>query len=281
MYQAMITDDQTNFLFLADCLPKRFPEFYRRLEQTLREQSIPFSLLPHTKDVWAVDYMPLQVTKDRFVQFIYNPDYLQSKMERNTISDTTAICAYLGLATTKSNIVLDGGNVVRAANKAIVCEKVFKENPAYSTAGLEQALKEWLWVEELIFVPRQPGDFTGHADGMVRFVDKHTVLLNDYAGESKRFQRAFHQALDRAGLTCVELPYNPYGNKTYWDATGCYINYLHMQQAVVVPQFGLTQDAAALQQLTSLFPAPVVALDCREVARQGGVLNCISWNVLV
>lgn len=56
----MITDRQTNFLYLADSLPKKYPNFYERFEKVLIKSNIKFNLLPNTKDVWAVDYMPIQ-----------------------------------------------------------------------------------------------------------------------------------------------------------------------------------------------------------------------------
>src|SRR5690606_25062418 len=76
---AMITDNQTNFLYLADILPKNYPDFYKRFEKVLTDNNIEFSLLPQTKDVWAVDYMPIQTELNKFVRFVYNPSYLQTK----------------------------------------------------------------------------------------------------------------------------------------------------------------------------------------------------------
>ena len=73
----MIPDNQTNFLYLADCLPK-YPNFYERFEKLLKDCNIPFDLLPNTKDVWAVDYMPVQVRNDRFVQFGVRPGLFET-----------------------------------------------------------------------------------------------------------------------------------------------------------------------------------------------------------
>jgi len=47
----MITDSQTNFLYLADTLPKNYPDFYNRFEKVLTDCNINFALLPKTKDV--------------------------------------------------------------------------------------------------------------------------------------------------------------------------------------------------------------------------------------
>lgn len=75
----MITDSQTNFLYLADTLAIKYPDFYKRFENVLKDCNIPFDFLPQTKDVWAVDFMPIQTDLNKFVQFVYNPAYLQAK----------------------------------------------------------------------------------------------------------------------------------------------------------------------------------------------------------
>ena len=88
----MIPDNKTNFLYLAGTLPKNYPDFYAKFEEVLIQQNISFSLLSQTKDIWAVDYMPIQIDKNKFVQFIYNPAYLQSKQYLKTISNVDNIC---------------------------------------------------------------------------------------------------------------------------------------------------------------------------------------------
>lgn len=133
----MIADNETNFLWLADSLPKKFPDFYKRFEKLLHENKVEFNLLPNTKDIWAVDYMPVQINKNNFVQFIYYPDYLRSIKWQKTISDTCAICKSLNIKPTKSEIIIDGGNVILAHDKVIMCEKVFIENPTINNIAVE------------------------------------------------------------------------------------------------------------------------------------------------
>ena len=69
----MIPDNQTNFLYLADTLPMNYPNFYRKFEIVLNDCRIDFELLPKTKDVWAGDYMPVQVELNKFVGIVYRP----------------------------------------------------------------------------------------------------------------------------------------------------------------------------------------------------------------
>lgn len=276
----MVTDSETDFLYLADSLPTRYPEFYHRFEKTLASCGVDFALLPNTRDVWAVDYMPVQVEANRFVRFTYNPSYLQTKKLLKTVSDVDRICNEIAIGTCKSDIVLDGGNVVKSTRRIIMTDRVFVDNPAYERKRLITALHELLQVDKLYFVPEQPGDFTGHADGMVRFVDENTVLINDYRQEDQRFRRAFEIAIHNTGLDYIKIPYNVYGNRSHDQANGDYVNYLHMKNLVIVPAFGLAEDEVALRQLENVFTGQtVVPMDCNEIANDGGILNCITWNI--
>jgi len=277
----MIPDKQTNFLYLADTLPKNYSNFFRQFEKVLNDSNINFQLLPNTKDVWAVDYMPIQIDKDSFVQFIYNPDYLRDTIKwSKTISDVDIICKQINLLPKKSNIVLDGGNVTRTTDKVIMCDKIFTENRNIKEKNLIRELQELFQVDKLIFIPTHPIDFTGHADGMVRFYDSNTVLINDYSRETMEFQLKFRLALHNAGLNYIEIPYNPYDNKKNGHANGEYINFLQMQQAIIIPTFGIKEDDVVIKQFEQLFTGQRIAtVDGNDLAFDGGILNCITWNI--
>jgi agmatine deiminase len=276
----MIPDSQTNTLYLADCLPTKHPKFFADFEAVLKKCGLSFQLLPGTKDIWAVDYMPIQVTLDKFIQFVYNPDYLQGQKWRKTISDVDSICNSIKLKRIKSDIVIDGGNVTKSIDKVLMCDKVFMENPHYSRRQLSDKLRELFEVDKLYFVPQQQKDFTGHVDGMVRFLDNNTVLINDYSNDKPEFQRAFKIALDNADLDYIEIPYNPYGNKTLGQANGVYINFLQMQNTVIIPTFGIKEDEIAVRQFEQLFKGQnIPTIDSNELADNGGILNCVTWNI--
>ena len=277
----MIPDSETNFLFLADRLKaKKYSAFLARFEKVLMENDIPYEFLSNTKDIWAVDYMPVQISTDKFVQFEYNPDYLQSKTLHKTISDVDNICKSINVLPNKSKLIVDGGNVIRTTNKVIMCDKVFKENPNLSEKELIKQLRDTFEVEDLFFVPWDKSDFTGHADGMVRFVDNNTVLINAYLEESAEYQRCFRMALHNAGLDWIEIPYNPYENKSLSNAEGVYLNFLQMKQAVIIPTFKQKEDDEAVRILEQVFKnQTILTVDSNEIAIEGGILNCISWNI--
>lgn len=282
----MIIDSETNFLYLADSLKKKeYSSFCERLENKLKENNISYTFLEKTNDIWCRDYMPIQITENKFVQFTYNPDYLRTKKGLKSKSDVNSICESIKIKTIKSDIVLDGGNVIKILDKVIMCDKVFPENPLYTRKQLSNKLRELFEIDNLYFLPQQPSDFTGHADGMVRFLDNNTVIINDYSKENnpskenKYFQRAFKIALDNAKLDYKEIPYNLQGNKTYSQANGIYLNYLQMEKVVFVPTFGIKEDDIAVKQFEELFKGQTIAtIDSNEIANNGGILNCITWN---
>jgi agmatine deiminase len=275
----MIPDNKTNFLYLADTLPKNYSNFYQRFEKVLNDCNINFELLPQTKDVWAVDYMPIQIEQNIFVRFVYNPSYLNYKKYLKTISDVDTICEEIGIETIKSNIVLDGGNVTRTTDKVIMTDRIFKENPNIDRKQLIKQLKELFQVDLLFLVPEQPKDFTGHSDGMVRFIDEQTVIINDYKDEKEEFSRAFEIAIHNTGLEYIKIPYNPSTN--YNQANGDYINYLQMENTVIIPTFGIKEDDEIVKQFEHIFAGnKICTIESNEIANDGGILNCITWNIL-
>lgn len=278
----MILDSQTNFLYLADSLPKEYLAFHERLLAVINRQKIPYSLLPATKDVWAVDYMPIQVSAHKFIKFVYYPDYLKKYAKwRATISDTLLICKSLDVPIICSDIVLDGGNVVKGKDKIIICDKLFRENPNYSEKQLVTKLEALFEVDKIIFIPTDPIDDIGHADGIVRFIEDDTVLINTYSNGDNAFGRSVRLSLHNAGLHFIEIPYNPYQNKSNLQANGNYINYLEMSQAIILPTYGIKDDETCIRLFEQLFHGQVLAtVESNDIASEGGVLNCISWNIL-
>lgn len=276
----MITEIETNRLYLSECLAEDFPLFYSAFKKVLTESKINFDFIENTNDVWAVDYMPIQISKNEFVQFSYNPDYLIEYPD--LITDTDLVCkSFKELKITKSKLVVDGGNVIRGKDKVIMCDKVFHENEKLEEGKIIEQLEEFFQVSKIIFVPWDLDDFTGHADGMVRFIDDDTVLINKYLGDNPEFETSFRMSLRNAGIKWEELPYNPQPDPTCMSARGLYLNYLQMEQGIIMPTYNFKSDEKAFKVLENIFQGQkVFTVESSELAREGGVLNCITWNIL-
>jgi len=49
---------------------------------------------------------------------------------------------------------------------------------------------------------------------------------------------------------------------------------------LIVPVYGLPEDEQVVYVFEQLFKGQKIEiLDCNEIAKEGGVLNCISWTV--
>jgi len=277
----MIIDSETNLLYLSEVLKSR-EEFFNKLTSILIKNGVEYKLLPETEDIWAVDYMPIQTELTKFIQFKYEPDYLQNDKFILSQTNTKSVCKAISLTTTDSEIKLDGGNVIKGKNWIILTEKVFKENADFKKNELINELEN-LFKVKVIIIPREPYDFTGHADGVIRYYDNETVLVNSYRPTDKReFQKRMTKELKNQGLRTIEIPYNPYDNSDYDMADGLYINYLQMDNFILLPIFEKKDDERTYRQFEQLFSGQTIeTIDSREISVDGGVLNCITWNIKI
>jgi len=277
----MISDQETNKLYLSPLLERNYPKFFQNFKSALDHYGIEPEYLSYTKDVWCVDFMPVQVHESHFVQFKFDPTYLKGKKYRKTISDTSEICRAIGLSPKLTDIIADGGNVTRTKNKVIMTTRVIEENPQYSVRQLTDKITELLEIDQLIIVPAQPDDFTGHSDGMVRFLDENTLLLNDYSKEDNQdFFRSLQAALHNTGLDLIEIPGTILDNSKIDDATGDYSNYLQMDGIIFLPIFNRKEDDKVIKLFEGLFlRTTIVPIESTELSKDGGILNCISWNI--
>ena len=94
--------------------------------------------------------MPIQVTKNKYIEYRYDPDYLQSKKSRSIKTYPDIVCDCIGLNTIKSDMIIDGGNIIKSNNCAILTDKIVVENTEkYSTQALIEKLRELLEVDAI------------------------------------------------------------------------------------------------------------------------------------
>lgn len=273
----MIADWEATGVFLADTLKVRHPDLFALVQSTLDSHGVEVRVLHHVRDIWARDFCPIQVRPGHLVQFRYEPDYLAEYPELRSDRTVARQFAEIG-EILHSDINLDGGNVVASRSKAIITDKVYRENSAWNRAKLREQLRQLLQVEHLVVIPKEPYDPIGHADAMVRFIDEGTVWLNDYSQVAPTFGARLAKTLHRHGLKIKRAPYFLERQSTHGipSAVGCYTNLVRTEKVVLVPAYDRKQDSLARKRLQALIPdVPIVSVDCTNLARQGGVLNCV------
>lgn len=278
----MITDQQTNILYLSPLLKKKYPTFSNEFLSKLDEYKVDYQFLKHTKDIWCRDYMPIQLDEGKFVFSKYDPPYLKTPEERATISDNVKIVYNMDLGDMHiSSLKIEGGNVVKSKNKVICTARIFEDNSKFNKEHINKIIIDLFEGNKVIIIPEQPDDWTGHADGMVRFIDDNTVLINDYSKEEDRkFVDELYGVLHDANLKVIEIPTSMYDNSKDIDATGIYVNYLQMGNLIFLPKFERAEDQEVEDMFNDIFKGhTIIPVVSNEITKMGGVLNCCTWNI--
>lgn len=233
-----------------------------------------FTLFDGAKDIWARDYMPVKTKSGQYISFRYEPSYLAADLQLRT--DFKAdIAPHFALPITYSDINLDGGNVVFSPSKAkaVITDRVFSENPEYDKNALLTELENLLEAE-IIIIPSLISDMTGHADGVVRFVNENTVIGN--ASPYKNgYEQKVKMSLKKHGISCLDFPYF---DSAGISAVGSYLNFLETDKHIFLPIFGSVQDETALKCAREIFNKKIIPVNINGIAEEGGGLNCISWE---
>lgn len=235
-----------------------------------------FTLLDGAKDIWLRDYMPVKTKSGKYISFRYEPSYLADAPQLRTNFKTDIAPNFKVENLVYSDINLDGGNVVFSPSKekAIISDRVYSENNGISKTELTAKLEKLLEASVLI-IPSLKSDMTGHADGMVRFIGENTAIVNapmlPYGFEEK-----VKKTLQKHGINnVIDFPF--FCSKDD-SAVGCYLNFLETEQAVLLPVFSVDSDNEAINKAKSIFNKTIIPININEIAEDGGLLNCISWE---
>lgn len=278
-------DNEGQTVYMSELLMSKFRETCKNLIKILEKHHVNHSFIKGTKDIWCRDYMPVQTESGKLIQFKYDPSYLKGKKEwEESRSDVKEICEKNNIVATESDINLDGGNVLICDGRAIISDRIYSENPDKTREELRKELAMLLECE-IIVIPslNKTVDFTGHADGMVRFVDRNTVLGIKYDDKYKKdWWKNTQKVLDTYNISFIEVPFfeDETDREHPESAIGVYVNYLEVNDLIVVPVFGRAEDAQAIEIIQKAFPnKQIETINYNDVAKEGGLLNCTTWVV--
>jgi agmatine/peptidylarginine deiminase len=267
----MITDELTNTVYFSKYLTDY--KCYQLLCDEMTARGINHFLLQETKDIWARDFMPIQLSENRYMGYKYNPDYLKNASQY--ITNYANCMPFHPTEWTTTELRIDGGNVIKCANCVIMTDKVLKENPERSHLQILKDLEE-VFQTEVVLIPWDTDEPYGHADGMVRYLGGNRVLINNYRDISETFCKSLRGFLEPR----FEVEEITFGKDNQSERTWAYLNYLRVGNVVFLPQLGLKTDALACRQIQNLLPeAEIVPIEVATLPQKGGALNCVSWNV--
>ena len=276
----MIADWQVNRVYFSGRLKIDYPKNHANIKKALNDLQIEPYYLSDTKDVWARDYMPIQIGKDKFIEYRYDPDYLQGKRKgyRNLKTYPDIVCNTNNLpATTKTDLILDGGNIVKSESTIILTDKVSIENRWTKTQTIIR-LREIFKVDNVVLIPWYKKEKFGHSDGVLRFINENTVLINE-------IEKTNYPLIKKIRKNRLEIEWIEFDVEKTHKLNWAYINFLQTENAILVPKLNIDEDEQAFEQIKELYkayidPKRIVQVNVRELIESGGgALNCISWTI--
>ena len=285
----MIQDKDTNFVYISNKLSlwKNYSTFCNELMSVMDELKIPYGKIYDAKDIWARDFMPIQIEENVFLKYQYAPDYLVKIEKRKSyITDCTEACRKLGIQYRETDIVIDGGNVVLCGDNVIMTDKVFAENNRDKNDVDFLKQLENTFGHKVIIIPwhatgaldDEKADVYGHADGFIKYCGGNRILMGNHRDSDEEEAIMIRQVLEENGYVVTEMLFTV--QEPRYDLNWAYINFLQVGNNIILPKFGINEDEQAKRFIQTAFPyCRVRQIDCNAIAKDGGALHCITWNI--
>jgi len=184
--------------------------------------------------------------------------------------------------------ILEGGAIDGDGTGLVVtteqCLLNPNRNPELSRAEIEARLAADLGYTRVIWL----GDglihdhTDGHVDNLARFVAPGRLVIPEPADDDPN-RDVYLQAARAAGEHDVEIVRIPSPGEVLRDGEiipASYMNFYIGNAAVVVPQYGAANDAAAVAAIQALFPdRTAIGLHADAILTGGGSFHCISQQI--
>ena len=224
----------------------------------------------------------------------------------------TAVAEKLGLPVEYPGMILEGGSIdVNGEGLLLTTRSCLlnpNRNPDLKQAQIEQGLRDWLGVKEILWLGDgiEGDDTDGHIDDIARFVSTDTIVCAFEEDENDRNHeplKANHDLL--AGITTDVVAENdddedpadddddedgkparfqvvkmPMPRKIVRDGQrlpASYANFYIANKVVLLPTFSDVNDRWAAAILEKAFPGrTVIGIDCRELIWGLGAFHCLT-----
>ena len=200
------------------------------------------------------------------------------------------------------SIHVDGEGTVLTTEMCLLSEG---RNPDKSKEEIEQMICDYLGCEKVLWIKDgiDPDETNGHIDDVACFIAPGEVACiwtedkdHPFYEQAQAAYRFLSEATDAKGrklkvhkLCLTKKPCLLEGADTIDAVEGTipredgevsiasYMNFLVVNGAVILPQYGDENDAVAIEQVQKMFPdREVVGVQTKEVAFGGGNIHCIT-----
>ena len=263
-------------------------------------ENLIFVELP-TNDSWARDHAPITVfenDKPLLLDFMFNGWGLKfaANFDNQITSKMVEKGVFHAIKVEKMGLVLEGGGIESDGIGTLMttseCLLSPNRNPHLSKKQIENQLKKRLGVSRVLWLNHGylAGDDTdSHIDTLARFCNTETICYVQCTDENDEHFTALQameaelqafRTVQGKPYTLVALPMtDPIFDETGQRLPATYANFLIINEAVLVPIYGVPQDEKALDILRGCFPMrKIIGLDCRALIEQHGSLHCVTMQ---
>lgn len=255
-------------------------------------------LICQTDDVWIRDYGPIFLNQahQSLIGTSWNFNAWGGKYGDFAKDNAVAnwICRYLEIECQNYSEILEGG-AIECNGEGLLCTTksvLMNENRAgdFDSSNWDDVFANRLSVKKVLwFESGLAGDDTdGHIDNLIRFGPNKTVLVASTEDAEhvnypplKRLNADLESYLqsDLLGYQVVSVPIPDPIYFCDQIVAASYVNYLVLNDAVIVPSFNQQSDSIACAAIAQVYPdRAIIPFPCSEIIQEGGGLHCLSLN---
>lgn len=258
-----------------------------------------FVALP-SNDTWARDHSGIAIEEAGqpvLLDFVFNGWGLKFPADKDNLITRRLVevgifngeCRHGALVLEGGGIESDGLGTLLTTTECLLSPN---RNPHLSASEIEDYLKDVFGLDRVLWLQHGylAGDDTdSHIDTLARFCNPDTIAYvqcpnpeDEHFGALQAMERELQQFKKGDGkpYTLVPLPWpDPCFSGDGHRLPATYANFLIINGAVLVPTYGVTQDADALSVIAAIFPErEVIGIDCRQLIEQHGSLHCVTMQ---
>lgn len=258
----------------------RYKKFTQDVSIFCSKKKIGLSIVEATNP-WIRDFAPVKVGNTNY-KFNYQPYYHHTPKYREPNSPKTSAFNRYFSEITELNITADGGAILVDDFRRIILLSKAHNSPKFNSYFGERGYK-------VIVLNPDPQDFTGHLDGIYRFVNK-TILYShslDYLIDNQWHEDNV-DLLKANGYEVVALC--DMAELINWDLyLGMYMNFLVVEKFILIPRsknskasksFHTLMEARIAIFFKSEFGLETVWINCEETIKDGGAIHCLTSLVV-
>lgn len=246
-----------------------------------------------TDDTWIRDFGAIDYFQDNSLQsydFIFNAwgDKFGSSLD-NIANQKLQDQSFFKEQLKSINFVLEGGSIDSNGEGTLLttakCIYNKNRNPLLSHAQINEKITTLFGLKKLIVLEHgglEGDDTDSHVDTLARFIDTNSIAyVKCYDKEDVHFKDLdlMEKELQKTGFRLVPLPLPK--SKLFEEERlpATYINFIFINNALIMPTYNDENDAIALEILTKeIKNRTIISVDASIFIREYGSLHCASIN---